>query len=299
MTDCQFISLDVSGHRLVALAGNQSKAGTPIVFIHGITASVHFWPLSVPETVREGRPWYSLSLPAHFPALAPENFAPSDITIELFAEILGDAIHQLVGNQPVLLIGHSTGAFSALILASLRSQQVSAVLCISGFAEGRWTGLFGFLQTLARRGDKEAWLFRTLLWFVALLPHHYFLATALLVANYQAFFQCSMLKATLKLMRLDAKQHNWEQIRWLFAAIADMDIQPLLSQIHIPVCILAGEKDPIIPMRQARLLESHIPKASLEILPGVGHMILAECSVAYQRLLTNWIRISTSSSVKS
>lgn len=298
MTHHQFIPLEVFGHRLVAIAGNLSKPGRPIVFIHGITASVHFWLPSLPAAVRESHPWYSLSLPAHFPAIAPEDFDPSDITVELFAEALGEAIHQLVGNQPVQIVGHSTGAFSALILAALRPQQVSAVFCISGFVQGCWTGLFGLLQTLAGCGDWSAWLFRALFRLGALFPHHYFFASALLTANYQSFSKYPALQTMLEPMRLDAVQHNWEHIRWLFAAIADLDIQPLLPRIHVPVSIIAGEKDPIVPMHQAFLLKSHIPEASLEILPGVGHMVLAECSVVYQRLLTNWIKSPISSSIQ-
>ena len=101
--------LNIHGHTLAALSYNDDIDSIPIVFIHGFTANIAFWArLQVPR-VAERFHWYSLSLPGHYPALFPEHFRDADLTPELFPRLLLPAIQELVGTQPVILAGHSTG----------------------------------------------------------------------------------------------------------------------------------------------------------------------------------------------
>ncbi len=283
------IELEVEKHRLVAIAGNPSKPGPPIIFLHGITASIHFWPPSLPAEIRQNYPWYSLSLPGHFPAIAPEDFGPARVTPEMFAQVLGTAIGQLVGNQPVMVVGHSTGAFAALLLAALRPQQIRSVLCISGFYQGAWTGLFGFLQKLACGPLPGRLLFKGILRFGASNSRRYRIASALNAANRRAYFKASVLSETLEPMRLDAARHNLDHLLYLFAGLREMDIGPLLQKIQAPLAVVAGEQDPLIPMQQALAIAQEVPNTTLTLLPGVGHMFFAECTETYQKLLVDWL----------
>src|SRR6187401_801162 len=106
--------LDIAGHKIAACSANEHLSGTPVVFLHGITASIDCWLHSLPIEVREGRHWISLSLPGHFPSSFPKNFRPEDVTTEMFAAVHNGAIKELVGDRPVALVGWSTGGFAAL-----------------------------------------------------------------------------------------------------------------------------------------------------------------------------------------
>lgn len=46
-----------------------------------------------------------------------------------------------------------------------------------------------------------------------------------------------------------------------------------LANINVPVVILQGEDDPLVPVESARDLESLIPGAELRLVPGLGHGI--------------------------
>jgi pimeloyl-ACP methyl ester carboxylesterase len=43
-----------------------------------------------------------------------------------------------------------------------------------------------------------------------------------------------------------------------------------------PTLILAGDADAIVPVRNARILAARIPDSRLMIVPGAGHLLLAD-----------------------
>jgi len=51
---------------------------------------------------------------------------------------------------------------------------------------------------------------------------------------------------------------------------------PWLHRLHVPVLVLAGDADMIVPPVNARILAWRIPGAQLEIVPGAGHLLLME-----------------------
>ncbi len=52
------------------------------------------------------------------------------------------------------------------------------------------------------------------------------------------------------------------------AAVRDMDLRDSISRIYKPVCILAGEYDPVTTVDDARFLEQRIVGSSLVQLPA-------------------------------
>lgn len=51
-----------------------------------------------------------------------------------------------------------------------------------------------------------------------------------------------------------------------------MDLRSNLSQIQIPTLILHGDRDSLVPLRDAELIASQIPNCCLRILEGAGHV---------------------------
>jgi poly(3-hydroxyoctanoate) depolymerase len=49
---------------------------------------------------------------------------------------------------------------------------------------------------------------------------------------------------------------------------------PWLGRIAAPTLVLSGERDPIVPPRNARILARRIPAAQLELVHGAGHLLL-------------------------
>lgn len=51
-----------------------------------------------------------------------------------------------------------------------------------------------------------------------------------------------------------------------------------LGDVQAETLVLHGEVDPLVPVENGRRLVSAIPRARLEVLPGVGHLVTAEAT---------------------
>jgi poly(3-hydroxyoctanoate) depolymerase len=51
---------------------------------------------------------------------------------------------------------------------------------------------------------------------------------------------------------------------------------PWLHRMHSPTLVISGDADPIIPPVNARILAARIPCPQLDLIPGAGHLLLAE-----------------------
>lgn len=72
-------------------------------------------------------------------------------------------------------------------------------------------------------------------------------------------------------------------------AIQQFDSYERLPEIRTPTLIIHGDADPIIPVENARILESRIPGARLEIFPGAGHVPMTEQPHRVARSLTEFL----------
>lgn len=281
--------LIIDGHHIAVYGLNEHLAGMPVFFIHGITSSINFWLASQTEYIQRSVRWYTLSLPGHYPSRFPDDFRDEDITAESMAALLMQAIDQLEPDTPVILIGHSTGGFSALNIAARWPERVAAVASVSGFAKGRWIGALGILQWLARMGLPGETLFR---FQMRLLTSHRALYRAALRAytkDWAAMYAHPGLEQTLDLIYPDAVNLNLSAMLHYFRRMPDIDITPLLSRISAPTLVMAGDSDPIVSPDQARLIAREVPDAQIHMLPDCGHLPMSERSDEYNRLIQAFV----------
>ena len=88
----------------------------------------------------------------------------------------------------------------------------------------------------------------------------------------------------------DFRQHRTTDLAMLFSALRMVSIADQLNSIRVPVRIIGGTNDPVIPFRETRNLADTIPNADLQPLPGIGHLFYAEDNQHVQHLLLDWIR---------
>jgi len=281
--------LEVSDHQIAALTANDDRPGPPIVFLHGITASVDFWVHSLPPAVRDERRWVSLSLPGHFPSRLPPNFTKEDVTIKMFSDVHHGAIRRLVGDEPVALVGWSTGGFSALNLAARHPAHVQSVLSISGFAKGGWWGVIGNMRRLIALGRVGRSIFRTIWTQLGMRRWLFDLAIGRGAFNRRSFRASPVTGPTLDGWQAAVRGHDLEGLATLFERLADLDLGPFLPEIAAPTLIVGGDRDPYIPLRHTHFLAETIPGAELRVLSRTGHMFFAEATAEYHQILIDWL----------
>jgi pimeloyl-ACP methyl ester carboxylesterase len=282
--------LGYDGHKLVAVLRNPGTDGRPFIFLHGITGSIEWWPAELMAPFLAQGPCYSLSLPGHYPAAFPADYSAKEITAEMLVNVLSAAIHQLVNNQPVTLVGHSTGGFAALALAARQPDLADRLISISGFARGQWCGTLGTMQALCRRGRWGKLIFR-------------------------ALFASNRVNRTLQAYSWSANVHNfrrladsalfWQLHRGLFpnyrrldlqamadyfAAIADMDITDWLPGIAAPTLLLSGAQDLFIPPSETHDVAQRIPQATATIVEECGHLPHLEQIGRFNEIVAAWLQ---------
>jgi 3-oxoadipate enol-lactonase len=69
------------------------------------------------------------------------------------------------------------------------------------------------------------------------------------------------------------------------AAIRDMDLRELITGIRVPTLVIVGEDDPATPTEKAKEIQSLIPGAQLEVVPGAAHLLNIEQDVVFDAAL--------------
>jgi len=281
--------VDVNGHKIVAIEYNKEKGGTPVVFIHGITASINFWePLQLP-IFKDNYHWISLGLPGHYPSILPSGFKNEDLTADMIGSVLMKAIRNLVGEQPVLLVGHSTGGFAALYIAATYPEIVSGVISISGFAHGKWNGTLGLLQHIARAGFVGRAIFRTNIKILASNRFIYRIAAGFYAYKSKNLYSFPGFESMLDMVHRDSKQLDPDSLMPYFNRLPDIDIKERLQSISAPTLVLAGDEDPIVPSDQPHLIAKKISNSTKVLLHGSGHLPMFERPEEYGQAISEWI----------
>ena len=282
--------MTLPGQTLAALSDNEAIGGPPVVFIHGITASIQLWLPSMPAEIRDGRHWISLSLPGHFPATLERSTidAWDDVTPQKWAGWYQAALQQLIGDEAVDIVGWSTGGYTGLTLAAHYPERVRSLMSISGFAIGKWAGTIGLFQRMCL-SSLTCWLVRRGFGHVG---NHRALFDALMlsgVADRQAFRAASTYEPTMAKWFEDFGRHDPTIIAELFRKISRVDLTEALGRIRCPTLIAGGDSDPYIPQMHPHWIAEKV-SAELVQWRGAGHMFFAERLEEYQELLVRWLK---------
>ena len=287
MNKCWEIELE--GHRLAAVLTHSGNSDLPVFFLHGIGGSIYFWTLEETSLFHDLGSCYSLSLPGHFPAIFPQNFAASCLTTELIARLLSRAIQTIVGNKKVLLVGHSTGGFAALCTAIYAPEIVTGIVSIAGFSKGQWTGALGFCQWLVRQGSIGCAVFKKLYQLGGVSRAAYRLFWQVYAIDHRALWKHPHFNTVVNSTFPYVQKLDLESLVSYFTVMPNIDITPDLSKIHIPTCVIVGDKDPIVPAWQSSMVAKKIPNSALTIIRGCGHLPFFEKPIEYKRAVDAWL----------
>ena len=246
--------------------------GIPVLALHGAGVDHREMAASL-EPVFAGRPGWRrlyLDLPAMGRTPAPEAVASSDDVLELLLAM----VDQDLGDQPLLVVGHSYGGYLARAIANRRPGQVAglAVLCSAGDQVGQ-DELPGHV-VLHADGDLDG----------VLDPE--------LDAEYRSYLVVQT-PATLRRFQEAVApgialvdQAGLERVfqRWRLRD-APEDGPPYPN----PTLLLAGRQDATVGYAGLWPLLAHYPRATLAVLDRAGHALPHEQPGLLAALVGEWL----------
>jgi pyruvate dehydrogenase E2 component (dihydrolipoamide acetyltransferase) len=241
--------VDIAGKRVRYLKLGPDE-GTPVLFVHGFGSDHSAWLFNHMHAAQT-RPAYAVDLLGHG-ASAKDVGDGSAAT--LAASVAGLIDH--LGLAKVHLVGHSLGAAVATLVAAANPGRVASLSLIAPAGIGdAISGEFldGFLQEV--RGKK-------LKPFIAMLVADPDLVTS------------DMVEDVLKFKRLDGAEAALAKIRnanfpGTRQTIAIVDA---LKALSIPVQVIVGAQDRIIPPTQADALPAAVKRSRIENAGHIPHM---------------------------
>jgi pimeloyl-ACP methyl ester carboxylesterase len=266
MTDVLRRDVVADGVRLRVL---DAGSGSPILFLHGLSASNDVWEHAVGEFAERHRV-VAPDLPGHGESAKPD--AP--YTIDFYAGIVRTLAREL-GVERAIVVGNSLGGKIALELACWYPRFVHALVLVAPATEyARGLRPFGrAIQALSRPPVMRVALERA-------LEQTFYDRTIVGHVTRRRILQA-------RLAAPDFPEFTRAVARSVGGVLA-ADRQPL-ERITQPVLAIWGRDDRIIPLERSRRLLRAIPHARLRVIERCGHLAPLEQPTAFNRLLAEFL----------
>ncbi len=281
----EWLDIDWREHqRWMAVGGRwvnviELGAGSPVVFVHGLSGSWQNWLENLPVLAAEHR-----VITLDLPGFGASEMPAQDISISGYAECVAEVLEGL-GVERATVVGNSMGGFIGAELAIEHPDLVERLVLVS--AAGLTTehavhksvlgalekldsvaqAYFGWLVSRSHALTSRPRSRRLMLGIVT--PHAHRLPAPLAAEQVRGSGKPGFVAA------LDALNHY--------------PIRDRLGRIGCPTLIVWGEKDRLITVRDADAFEELIPGARKVVWPDTGHMAMLERPRAFNRLLQSFL----------
>jgi len=273
-----FVSID--GIRIRYLV---EGSGPAVVLLHAAGESARDWQWMIPRLAGRFR-LYAPDLPGY----TDGSGNGVSYTTTAFAGIMTKLIRELDISCPTL-IGNSLGGLVALRMAMSDSLQVPALVMVGSAGLGKEINPFLIGLTAPAAGDIAmastsnpfgAWLrsgFRSLLLFAnpSRVPPEWFQEQYRLAGN------PSYRHATLASLRAQIDYNGQREV-----------LVGELPKLDIPVLVLWGGEDQIIPVEHGRKAMKHLRYGKIEIFPDCGHIPQVENPDRFSTALGNFLEVT-------
>src|SRR6266446_6269038 len=251
--------IEVGGRRLRYLELGEGD-GVPVLLLHGFGADLNTWMFTQPA-LAEGRRVIALDLPGHGGSAKEVGPGNADSLTEA-AEAAANAL----GLERVHLVGHSMGGAIAASLALRRPERAATLSLIASTGLGpeiNTAFIDGFVRAARRREAAEV---------LNLLVHD------------PALVSRAMVEDVLRYKRLDGVAAALAKIAeaWFAGGRQSLDLTAQIAALELPVQIIWGREDRILPVSHADALAARLP---VHIVEQAGHLPHMEKSSEVSRVL--------------
>src|SRR5208282_666826 len=255
--------IEVAGRRLRYLDLGEGD-GVPVLLVHGFGADLNTWLFTQPALAARRRA-VALDLPGH--GGSAKEVGAGDV------ESLTDAVEGALGAlgvEQVHLVAHSMGGAIAASLAARRPERVASLTLIASAGLGpeiNASFVNGFVRMARRREAVEV---------IGLLVHD------------PALVSRAMVEDVLRYKRLDGVSAALAKIAevWFPGGRQSLDLTGRIAELTMPVQVIWGRDDRVIPVAHAETLANRLP---VRILDAAGHLPHMEKAGEVNRLIEQFI----------
>ncbi|HVJ09874.1 MAG TPA: alpha/beta fold hydrolase [Acidisarcina sp.] len=242
----EYVSVD--GHRVHYLIAGQ---GEPVVLIHGLGSRAEDWANIIPVLASGGYRVYAIDLLGY-----GRTDKPVDATYSISEEAaLVRAFLDAKGLSRVNLGGWSMGGWVALRVASDAPRRVERLMLFDSAGvrfDLRFSPDIFVPDTPEKLADLNAWLMPR----PPVLPD---------------FFARDLLRVF--------HEHRWVIQRSIDSMATGNDLMDgRLSELKMPVLIVWGAEDRLIPVTSGIVMHREIPQSVLAVVDGCGHLAPGQCA---------------------
>jgi pimeloyl-ACP methyl ester carboxylesterase len=252
-----------------------SGPGAPIVLVHGLAGQWQNWLENIPRLAQERR-----VIAFDLPGFGRTPMPREPITITGYGRFVNDLCDAL-GLGAVVMVGNSMGGYIAAEVAVQFPQRVERLVLVSAagissadtvrfpiLTAGRIVGAVTTRGAARQRHAARRPITRHLSF--AMVARHPRLIKPDLA--YEGFFK-------------GVGKPGFDQA---LRASLDYDFRDRLPAVHVPTLIVWGEKDAVIPVRDADEYERLIPDSRKVVMLDTGHIAMAERPKAFNDLLLDF-----------
>lgn len=265
----------------------ENNCRPPLVFLHGFGAAIEHWRYNIPE-FGEKHNVYALDLLG----FGASRKADTDYSITLWVEQLHDFWITFI-NRPVILVGNSIGSLVCLVAAAKYPEMAERLVMLT-------------LPDISLRQEvMPSWLLPVVTGIENLVA-----SPPIIKLVFKIVRRRGVLKRWLGLAYGDQTRITPELIEIVAAPPEDQGaseaflslfkslrkpefgepVAPILTEMTIPMLLIWGKKDRIIPPYLAKIFAELNPLIDLVELEYAGHCPHDECPEEFNQILTNWLQ---------
>ncbi|MHA1278768.1 MAG: alpha/beta fold hydrolase [Candidatus Helarchaeota archaeon] len=250
--------------------------GDVLVFAHGFLGSSWLFEAQIEHFTKKGYRAIAMDHLGHGKSEKPESE-----TYELtdLANYLEEFLSSLIGDQKIVLIGHSMGGMISLIYATTPNfaKRLRGLILMSTAPKLNNPGLIQYINDLnaGTISLKDEETVRNIL--VNLCFHRTYKKTHPDIIE--------------EFIKLSLENEEYVGLRTMNSIVNNYNVEDKLKDISVPTLILTGDKDSFIMPIESEKMNELIPNSKLvKLTPKIAHMIQYEAQDAYHQAIEEFLK---------
>ncbi|MHA1143579.1 MAG: alpha/beta fold hydrolase [Candidatus Helarchaeota archaeon] len=253
----------------------ENGTGMPVVFIHGFLGSSWLFEAQIEHFSKNYRA-IAIDHLGHGKSDKPEEeqYKLSDL-----AKYLDEVLQQIVGDEKIVLAGHSMGGMISLIYATTPdfARRLRGLILMSTAPKLQNPGLIKYIEDIDAGNLK--------------IVERDSVSTILVDLCFHRSYKRAHKDLVKEFIDLTLENKEFVGVRTMHSIVLDYNVEDKLKTISVPTLILTGDKDIFILPKESELMNELIPNSKLvKFSPKIGHMIQFEAREEYHKAVDEFLQ---------